>query len=150
MTKATTRETVKLLIKSILTRLENQKSIQYPPRLRQIVADEVVGLIGPYVMTDQDIREKAIVKLGQSVEALANSQFTETEQFRAAKAVVRGQMGDDELNGFFFQRPMKHVAKSIAEYLMRSSHIDDVFETDEDLEQMIVDVIKRFDANQLH
>jgi hypothetical protein len=59
-------------------------------------------------------------------------------------------MGDDELNGFFFQRPMKHVAKSIAEYLMRSSHIDDVFETDEDLEQMIVDVIKRFDANQLH
>lgn len=147
---ATQKETVRLLCRSILTRLENQKSISFPPRLRQIVQDEVFGLIGPFILTEQDLRERTLVKVGGKAEQLADSQFTESEQYRAAKAVVRSTFGDDELNGFYFQRPVKAVAHVLAEYLMRSSHIDDVYETDEDLEQMIIDVIKKFDPAQLH
>ena len=150
MAAATDRDTVRLLLKTVITRLENQKSIQFPPRLRQIVADELFGLIGPYILTEQDLREKALAKMGMSAEALQNSQFTETEQYRAARAIVKQGVGDDELNGFFFQKPLKFVAKSTAEYFMRSSHIDDVYETDEDLEQMIVDIVKKFDAANVH
>jgi len=147
---ATQKETVRLLCKSIISRLETQKSISFPPRLRQIVQDEVFGLVGPYIMTDEDIREKALAKIGSSAEALHDSKFTESEQFKSAKAVVRKGFGDDELNGFYFQRPLKAVATTITEYLMRSSHIDDVYETDEDLERQIVDVVKKFDPANLH
>ena len=147
---ATRRETVHLLCKSIITRLENQKSISFPPRLRQIVHDEVFGLIGPYILTDQDLRERALAKVGARAEMLEDTQFTESEQYKAAKAVVRSTFGDDELNGFYFQRNIKAIAVIIREYLMRSSHIDDVYETDEDLEKQIVEVIQKFDAANLH
>jgi hypothetical protein len=147
---ATSRDTVKLLCKSIITRLENRKSISFPPRLRQIVQDEVFNLVGPYIMTDQDLREKTIAKMGAKAEMLQDSAFTETDQYRAAKAVVRKGFGDDELNGFFFQKPLKTVAGTIAEYLMRSSHIDDVYETDEDLERQIVETVQQFNPAELH
>jgi hypothetical protein len=146
----TQRDTVRLLCKSIVTRLENQKAITFPPRLRQIVQDEVFGLVGPYIMTDQDIKEKALARMGVKAEALQETGMAESDQFKAAKAVVRGTLGDDELNGFFFQRPLKEIAGIIVQYLMRSSHIDDVYETDEDLEKQIVDVVKKFNPADLH
>jgi hypothetical protein len=147
---ATQRETLRLLCKSIITRLENQKSITFPARLRQIVYDEVFSLIGPHVLTEEDLRMKAIAKMGAKAEMLQDATFTESEQYRAAKAVVRGSFGTDEMNGFYFQKPPKVVANEIVQYLMRSSHIDDVYETDEDLEHQILDVLRKFNPAELH
>jgi hypothetical protein len=147
---STQRETVRLLVKSILTRLENQKSISFPPRLRQVVQDEVFGLIGPYILTDEDLRTRTLAKIGAKADVLENSQFTDSDQYKAAKSIIRGTFGDDELNGFYFQKPLKTVAHTIAEYLMRSSHIDDVYETDEDLEKQIVETVQKFNPADLH
>ncbi len=147
---ATEKETLRLLCKSIITRLENRKAISFPPRLRKIVQDEIFGLIGPLVWTDEDLKDRVLAKLGAKSEMLEDSQFTESDQFRAARAVVRNSFGTDELNGFYFQKSPKLVANAIVQYLMRSSHIDDVYETDEDLEQQIVDVVKKFNATELH
>lgn len=146
----TRTETVRLLCKSIITRLENQKAITFPVRLRQIVQEEVFGLISPFIFTEEDLRQKALAKMGAQVEALEGSKFTESDQYQAARAVVRRSFGDDELNGLYFQKPVKVIAGTVVSYLMRSSHIEDVYESDEDLERQIVDVIKRFDESALH
>ena len=147
---ATRKDTVRLLVKSIVTRLENNKSIAFPVRLRQIVQDEIQGLIGPYILTDEDLREKTLARIGSKAEALADTQAAESDQYKAAKAVIRSGFGDDELNGFYFQKPLKTVAETIAKYFMRSSHIDDVYETDEELERQIVETVQKFDESQLH
>jgi hypothetical protein len=147
---ATEKESLRLLCKSIIARLENHKSISFPPRLRQIVQDEVLGLIGPYVLTDEDLRERTLAKVGAKAEMLQDSKFTDSDQYRAAKAVIRNNFGTDELNGFYFQKSPKIVASTIVQYLMRSSHIDDVFETDEDLEHQIVDIVKKFNLAEVH
>jgi hypothetical protein len=146
----TTRDSVRLMCKSILTRLENQKSISYPARLRQIVQDEVVGLIGPYVLTEQDLRERTLARMGARADLLEDQQFAETDQYRAAKSVVRQGFGDDSLNGFYFQKPLKTVAQLVRDYLMRSSHIDEVYETDDDLDKMIVDIVRKFRPSEAH
>ncbi len=147
---STQRDTVRLLCKSIVTRLENQKAIAFPPRLRQIVADEVFGLVGPYILTDEDIRDRALAKMNLRAEMLQEPQFADSDAFKTAKSVVRATLGDDELNGFYFQRPLKNVAETIAHYLMRSSHIDDVYESDEDIEKQIVDTVRHFKAANAH
>lgn len=146
---ATNRDTVRLLCKSIINRLENRKAISFPPRLRQIIQDELYQLVGPYVLTDEDLRDRALAKMGANADALKDSHFSESDQYKAAKSIIRTTFGDDELNGFYFQKPLKAVAASVAGYLMRSSHIDDVYESDEEIEHQIVDVVKTFDANQL-
>ena len=147
---ATEKESLRLLCKSIIARLENHKAISFPPRLRQVVQDEVFGLIVPFILTDEDLRERTLAKVGAKTEMLQDTKFTDSEQYRAAKAVVRNSFGTDELNGFYFQKPPKIVAGTIVQYLMRSSHIDDVFETDEDLEQQIVEIVKKFNLAEVH
>lgn len=146
----TQRETVQLMCKSIINRLENRKSISFAPRLRQIIQEEVYNLVGPYIMTEQDLREKAHAKMGAKAEQLKETDQAESDQFKAAKAVVKNTFGDDVLNGFFFQRPLKALAASIAQYLMRSSNIDEVYETDDDLEKMIVEIVQKFDPAEMH
>jgi hypothetical protein len=147
---ATKKETVRLLCKSIVTRLENAKSIAFPVRLRQIIQDEIFGLVGPYILTDEDLRERTLAKMGAKADLLADTTFTEGDQFKAAKAIVRSTFGDDELSGFYFQKPLKGIARTIAEYFMRSSHIDDVYETDDDLERQIVETVQKFNAADQH
>ncbi len=147
---ATQKETVRLLCRSIITRLENKKSISFPARLRQVVQDEVFGLVGPFILTDEDLKDRTLAKVGAKAEMLQDSAFTDSEQFRAAKAVVRSSFGHDVLNGFYFQKSPKVVAQTIVQYLMRSSHIDDVYETDEDLEHQIVETVQHFNPAELH
>ncbi|MDR3606869.1 MAG: hypothetical protein P4M08_05745 [Oligoflexia bacterium] len=149
-THPTKRETVHSLCKSIVTRLENHKSISFPVRLRQIVADEVFHLVGPFILTDEDLRDRTLAKIGAKASVLEDSQFTDSAQYKTAKSMVRQSFGDDELNGFYFQKPLKAVAETIVQYFMRSSHIDDVYETDEDLEHQIVEVVQKFNPSELH
>jgi hypothetical protein len=150
VTQSTKRDSVRLLCKSIVTRLENRKAIEFPARLRQIVADELFSLVGPYVLTDEDLRDRTLARIGAKAEMLENSQFTDSDQYKAAKAVVRSSFGDDELNGFYFQKPLKTVASSMAQYFMRSSHIDDVYESDEEIEKDIVEMVKKFNPADAH
>jgi isopentenyldiphosphate isomerase len=146
----TTRETVKVLCKKIISRLENDKAITFHPRLRQVVQEELYNLIGPSIMTEEDLRERSLAKLGIKASELQDTQFTETDQYRAAKAVIRKSFGDDVLNGFYFQKNLKSISEMITEYLMRSSHIDDVFETDEVLQKQIVEIVQKFGPNDMH
>ena len=90
---ATEKETLRLLCKSIIARLENHKAISFPPRLRQVVQDEVFGLIVPFILTDEDLRERTLAKVGAKAEMLQDTKFTDSEQYRAAKAVVRNSLG---------------------------------------------------------
>ncbi|NDD92761.1 hypothetical protein EBZ37_11820, partial [bacterium] len=93
---------------------------------------------------------RALAKMGAKAEQLQETSFTESDQFKAAKALVKAGLGDDVLNGFYFQRPLKTIAESIVAYLMRSSHIDDVFESDEELERQLVEIVQKFDPKELH
>ncbi len=145
---------VKNLCKSIVTRLENQKAIALQTKLREIVRDDVYSLVGPYILTDQDIRERTLEKIGASKEQmeenLTEQQLLESAPYRTARSLVRKALGDDELNGFYFQKSLNEIARLIGDYLMRSSHIEDVFETDDDLIQITVDIIKHFNPGHAH
>jgi hypothetical protein len=101
-------------------------------------------------MTEEDLREKALVKMGANAEKLSETNFTETEAFKTVKKMIREGFGDDELNGFYFLKPLKSVSGMIVSYLMRSASIDEVYETDEDLEKMIVDIVKVFNPANAH
>lgn len=144
----TSRQSVQNLCKSVITRLENQKAILFPPRLRQVVQEDLYRLIGTGIKTEEDLHEATLASMGARNEQLQETGFTESAQYKAARAVVRKSYGDDELNGLYFQKTLKWIAETVSQYFMRSSYIEDVFETDEVLEQMIVDIVKKFNPTQ--
>lgn len=146
----TQRDTVRLLCKTMVSRLENDQVIMFPPRLRQEVQEELYSKIGPYILTDGDLRERALAKMQAKSDELEESKIAESDQFKAAKAAVKESFGDDELNGFYFQKPLKEIAGMVCAYFMNSSHIEDVFETDEEIERRVVDLVKRFNPDNIH
>lgn len=147
---STKRDSVRVLLKSVLTRLETQKAIIFPVRQRQVIQDELYVLVGAHIKTDEDLRLGAIEKIGANAALLEDSTFTDSDQFRSAKAVVRASFGDDVLNGFYFLKPLKVLSESIVQYMMRSSHIEDVFDSDEDLQKKIIEVIHKFNPDNAH
>lgn len=150
MIHSTTRDTVKLLCKSIVNRLENGNAIELEAENRSQVESELVKIVGPHILTEQDLRERTLESLGARADDLVDSSFTETEQFRTARRVVRSQFGDDELNGLYFQRNIKTIAELAVKFFMDSPHIDEVFHSDDDLVKAIVQIVRKFRPAELH
>jgi hypothetical protein len=146
----TNRETVRLLIKSIVNRLEHQKMIEFNPERRQSVQDELLAVMGPEVVSEEDLRIRTIERMGGKAEELQLAGVTETSQFRTARAMVRREIGENELNGLYFQKTLKQLSEDLARHLMKSELIDEVYESDEDIARKIVEIIHKFNPAQMH
>ncbi len=144
------KNTLRHLCQSIVNRLETHKAISFAVRLRHVIVDEVQDMLTPVVLTDEDLRHKTLHKLGAHEDVLKESGFSDSDQYRSALAVVRSQFGANELGGLYYQKAPKDVAALVASYLMRSSHIDDVYEMDEEIIARVVDVMKTFDPSTVH
>lgn len=85
----TSKETVKALCKLMITRLENDKHIVFPPRIRQEVWEDLYAILKTQILSDEDFKEKVIAKLHGNAEALSDSATTESDQFKSAMKVVK-------------------------------------------------------------
>ncbi len=147
---ATSRETIDHLCKSIINRLENKKVIEFESQKRSDLQLEMVNLVSPHIYTEEDLKNKTLEMLGVTTDMLLEAGFTESSNYRTARSMVRKSFGDDELNGFYFQKSLREIAQMLADFFMKSDVIEDVFESDHDIVLKIVDIVKRFDLKQLH
>lgn len=146
----TNQETVKLLCKSIVNRLENQKLIEFEPTERQSVMDDLFSLVSPQVVSEEDLRIRTIERMGGKAEELQYAGVTESSQFRTARGMLRKEIGENELNGLYFQQTLKDLANHIVRHFMGSKHISEVYETDQELERRIVEIIHKFNPQNMH
>jgi len=146
----TKREHVKILSKNVISRLEQDQSIELNTRMRTNVYQDLFSKIETYILTDEDVRKRVIDKLGQKVEELQESEFTESDQYKAAKSMVMHQVGEHSVHGLYYQIPVKTLAQMIVQFVMNHSYVEEVFLSDEDLEKVIVEFIKKFQPDQLH
>jgi hypothetical protein len=150
MSAYTTKETVKLLFKSIITRLENKKLVMFMPQKRNDIVDEAYGVLAPFVLSEEDLRELAMSKMKSNSSALSESGASESQQFRTAKSMLKEPLTENEMNGFYFQESLKSVSDRVSAFLMKSKNIEDVFGSDEEIGLAVVDIIKKFNPRDLH
>ncbi|MBS1960048.1 MAG: DUF507 family protein [Bdellovibrionales bacterium] len=146
----TKREHVKVLAKNVVSRLEQDQSILLNPRTRNNVYQDLYLKISPFVLTDEEIRERVLKDIGLKAEELSESAYTESDQYRAAKNVLMGKIGENAVAGLYYQQPVRNVAQMIGHFLMNHLHVEDVFSSDEELEKVVVDFLKKFNPAQLH
>jgi len=146
----TNRDSVRNLCKSILTRLANRKAVELQAESRTPVQDEVYDLVGEFILTEHDLHTQTLDRVGAKADDLLEDDFTQSAPYRTARSMVRKTFGDDELNGFYYQKSLKHIAQLITIYLMKADKIEDVFESDEVLEKMIIDVIRTHRPSEQH
>lgn len=133
-----------------MNRLEQDEAIVLKPQMRQNVYHDLYSKIAPIILTDEDVREKVIAQMGLTSEALDESSTTESDQYKTAKKMILQKIGENSVEGLYYQKPIRDLAKSIGEFVMSHESVEEVFLTDEDLEKSVVDFIKRFKPDQLH
>jgi hypothetical protein len=146
----TKKEHVKVLAKNVVSRLEQDQNILLNPRTRQNVYQDLYLKIAPFVLTDEEIRERTLKEIGLKAEELSDTAYTESDQYRAARNILMGKLGENAVMGLYYQQPVRNVAQMIGHFLMGHLHVEDVFSSDEELEKTIVDFLKKFNPAQLH
>ena len=146
----TKKDHIKVLAKNVVCRLEQDESIALNPRTRQMVYQDLYTKLSPYILTDEEVREKILAQLGQKAQALEDSVATESDQYKAAKSVMMNKLGENAVNGLYYQIPIKNVATLVVQFMMSHNQVEEVYLSDDDLTQSIVDFFKKFNPEQLH
>ncbi len=150
----TNKETVRNLCKTILSHLEKNQAIAYAAAQRHALNDSFYQLMAPHVLTEEDLNRKVLEKLGKYEEALVESGdgkpvLADDPQYKTAKGLIRQSFGENELNGLYYQKNLRLIAQMISRFLMESQQIEEVYESDDHLETMIVETVKRFNPRHL-
>ena len=141
---STNRESVRHLGQSILNRLENKKLIEFSAANRQKLRDAVYALLSPSILTEADLRDKTLARLGENADALDAEGFADSDRFRAAKKITKEGFGDDELNGFYFQKTPRQVSHEIVKFLLSSDLVEEVYASDEEIERITIETFQSF------
>ena len=148
--KGTNVETIKLLAQSIVRRLESQKMIAIIREQRNELTDDLAAQLAPYILTQDDMEKSVLESIGEKNEELDELRLSGGEAYRTLKQSWLSRYGENEVDGLYFQEPVKYTAERIIGYLMKSKFVDEVFAEDLILERQIVSTIGSFRRAKLH
>jgi hypothetical protein len=146
----TTRDTIKTMVKTVINRLATEEVIEFGSEQRHEIVSELLHPLEGAILTDEHLHEMTLEKLGKVEGDMNDEAFTESERYRTAKSMIRKDLGDDVLHGMYFQKSIKAVADIFVNYFMQSDRIEEVFESDEEVEQRIVKIVQNFDPKNIH
>ncbi len=148
MSQKTTHETLQVLSKSILNKLENRKFIEFNPSERNELQQALFSKLTKWVLTDADLTEKVRQTVAGKSEAIADGNFTETEAFQSQKRALKTQLGENELHGLYFQVPVREVVMKVGKFLFDTPLVEEVFESDEAIHKLVLETIQTFDESK--
>lgn len=148
--RGTNLETIRLLSQSIIRRLESQKMIAVIREQRNELCDELAGFLAPHIFTQEDMEKHVMDQIGEKNEMLDELRLSGGEAYRTLKQSWLTKYGENEVDGLYFQEPVKYTADRVIQFLMKSKFIDEVFAEDLLLERAIVGVIAGFRRAKLH
>jgi hypothetical protein len=148
--KGTNLETIKLLAQSVVRRLESQKMIAIIREQRSELCEDLANFLAPHVLTQEDMEKNVLGSIGEKNEMLDELRLSGGEAYRTLKQSWLSRYGENEVDGLYFQEPVKYTADRLIQYFMKSKFVDEVFAEDLVLERTIVGTIAGFRRSKLH
>lgn len=148
--RGTNFESIKLLSQSVIRRLESQKMVAILREQRNVLTDELANQLAPYILTQEDMEKSVLESIGEKNEELDELRLSGGEAYRTLKQSWISKYGENEVDGLYFQEPVKYTADRVIKFLMKSKFVEEVFSDDQTLERMIVNTIANFRRAKLH
>jgi len=148
--RGTNFETIRLLAQSVIRKLESQKMIAIIREQRNELCEELAGFLAPHILTHEDMEKSVMENIGEKNEMLDELRLSGGEAYRTLKQSWLSKYGENEVDGLYFQEPVKYTADRLIQFLMKSKFIDEVFADDLSLERTIVGTIGGFRRSKLH
>jgi len=143
-------ESVKLLCQSVTRRLESQKMIAIDRMKRNELSDDMAEKMSKHILTQEDMEKNVLESIGEKNEKLDELRLSGGEAYRTLRQSWLSKYGENEVDGLYFQQPIKYIADHIIDYLMKSQFVEEVYGDDLTLERTIVSTIGSFRRSKLH
>ena len=143
-------ESIKLLCQSVARRLESQKMIAIDRMKRNELADDMAQKMSAHILTQEDMEKSVLDSIGEKNEKLDELRLSGGEAYRTLRQSWLSRYGENEVDGLYFQQPIKYIADHMINYLMKSQFVEEVYADDASLERTIVSTIGSFRRSKLH
>ena len=128
-----------------INHLKQDHYIEYASDKRADLIDSLATELGVSFATDEDIREQAIEEVEEKFGSEnITDDITETEMFNHARKEIIKSFQGENLGGLYMVESLHNVAKRVKEFLLNCDLVDEVFHTDEEIIDFVVQAMRKF------
>ncbi|MFZ4714644.1 MAG: hypothetical protein ACOYL6_13065 [Bacteriovoracaceae bacterium] len=137
-------ETLKALASYTINHLKDSQLIDFAIDKRIELIEAMATEYNVSFSTDEDIKSQAIEEVEDKLGEDLPEDVTETEMFNHARKEIIKSFNGETISGLYLVESLNHVAHRVAEFLMSSDLVDDVFASDDELVTFLVEKIRGF------
>ena len=138
-------ETLKALSSYAINHLKEDGVIEFRVDARIPLIEAMATEFGVCFSTDEDIKEQAIEEVEEKM-GLDNlpEDITESEMYNHARKEIIKTFSGENIAGLYLVESLNQMAHRMKDFLLNCDLIDDVFGTDEDIIEYLVQTVRNF------
>lgn len=138
-------ETLKGLSTHTINHLKQAELIDFQADTRADLIEALATEYGVSFATDENIKEQAIEEVEEKFGSdNLPENITETEMFNHARKEIIKSFNGENIGGLYLMESLHNIAIRVKNFLLNSDLVEDVFCSDEDLIDFLVDKIREF------
>lgn len=148
-TTATSHNSLKTMSKTLISKMENKKFIVFNPSHRNKVQDQLYSILTKHIWTEEDVNNQVREQVASHSEAIGEQNLTESAAFQSQKKALKSRIGENELRGFYYKSTVRATVIAVRKFLFDCGQIEDVFESDENIDKLVMDTFQTFDETKI-
>ncbi len=138
-------ETLTGLSSHTINHLKQAELIDFAVDARQDLIEALATEYGVSFATDENIKEQAIEEVEEKfgTDNLPEN-ITETEMFNHARKEIIKSFNGENIGGLYLMESLHNIAIRVKNFLLNSDLVDDVYCSDDDLIEFLVEKIREF------
>jgi len=138
-------ETLKGLSTHTINHLKQAELIDFAADMRADLIEALATEYGVSFATDENIKEQAIKEVEEKFGAdNLPDNITETEMFNHARKEIIKSFNGENIGGLYLMESLHNIAIRVKNFLLNSDLVEDVYCSDEDLIEFLVEKIREF------
>lgn len=137
-------ETLKSLSTYTINHLKQADLIEFAADARADLIEALATEYGVSFATDENIKEQAIEEVEEKFGEDIPGDITETEMFNHARKEIIKSFNGENIGGLYLMESLHNIAIRVKNFLLTNDLIEDVFATDEELIDFVIDRIRGF------
>ena len=138
-------DTLKGLSTHTINHLKQAELIDFAVDMRQELVEALATEYGVSFATDENIKEQAIEEVEEKFGAdNLPENITETEMFNHARKEIIKAFNGENIGGLYLMESLHNIAIRVKNFLLNSDLVEDVYCSDEDLIEFLVEKIREF------
>lgn len=138
-------DTLKGLSTHTINHLKQAELIDFAADMRQDLVEALATEFGVSFATDENIKEQAIEEVEEKFGSdNLPENITETEMFNHARKEIIKSFNGENIGGLYLMESLHNIAIRVKNFLLNSDLVEDVYCSDEDLIEFLVEKIREF------